>query len=145
MRPITMAFMLLLPLAGCGTYVTSTRINPPPRTMVPRSAESVDVYASGPPTRPYVDVAILEVEQTHSLNEQGTSLMIGALRAKAGQIGCDAIVVGGMTDHQGAAHGSGWRLLDPGSTIRQASCLVYTDVQPKQESPSVSATPRSAP
>jgi hypothetical protein len=140
MRRLAKLFILLLPLACCGTYVTFTRINPAPRMMVPRSPESVELYASGPPTRLHVDVAILEVEQTRSLNERGTNLMIDALRAKAGQIGCDAIVLGSVADHQGAAPGSGWSLLDPGSRIRQASCLMYTDLSPGHVIPSASAT-----
>lgn len=143
MRPQARLSILLLPLACCGTYVTFTRINPAPRTMVPRSPESVDLFASGPPTRPHVDVAILEVEQTRSLNEQGTNLMVDALRAKAGQMGCDAIVLGSMADHQGAPPGSGWSLLDPGSSIRQASCLMYTDLTPGPIMPSAPTTAQS--
>ena len=77
-----------------------------------------------------MDVGIVEAEQTHSFNEQGTGLMIRRMREQAAAIGCDAIVLGGATDHQGAQPGSGCDLLDPGSTKRQATCIVYDDSEP---------------
>jgi hypothetical protein len=117
-------------LGGCGTFVDFTPINDPPHPLSARSVASVEVLSSGPPNRPHVDVAIVEVEQTHSLNAQGTGLMIQRMREQAAAIGCDAIVLGGVTDHQGAESGSGWDLLDPGSTKRQATCVVY-DEEPR--------------
>ncbi|MEA2697875.1 MAG: hypothetical protein QOI66_2146 [Myxococcales bacterium] len=133
MRPIFLSSVTWLIcasfLGGCGTYVGFTRINDPPYPLSPRAPRSVEVFSSGTPARPHVDVAVVEAEQTHSLNEQGTGLMIRRLREQAAAIGCDAIVLGGSTDHQGAQPGSGWDLLDPGSTKRQATCIVYDDRQ----------------
>jgi hypothetical protein len=126
-------------LGGCGTFVDFTPINEPPHPLQPRSSASVEVFSSGPPARPHVDVAIVEVEQTHSLNEQGTGLMIQRMREQAAAIGCDAIVLRGVTDHQGAQPGSGWDLLDPGSTKREATCVVYDD------DPGVGSFNRAAP
>jgi hypothetical protein len=117
-------------VAGCGTFVEFTPINSPPHLLSPRSPESVEMLSSGSPARPHVDVALLEVEQTHSFNEEGTGLMIRRLREQAAAMGCDAVVLGGVTDHQGAQPGSGWDLLDPGSTKRQATCVVYDDPEP---------------
>jgi hypothetical protein len=117
-------------IAGCGTYVGVTEINPAPVAMTARSSRSVEVYASGPPARPHTDVAIIEAEQTHSLNEQSTGLMIRRMREQAAAMGCDAIVLGGTTDHNGAQPGSGWDLLDPGSTKREATCIVYGEEEP---------------
>jgi hypothetical protein len=131
-------------LGGCGTFVDFTPINTPPHALQPRSNESVEVLAS-PPARPHVDVALVEVEQTHSLNEQGTGLMIQRMREQAAAIGCDAIVLRGVTDHQGAEPGSGWDLLDPGSTKREATCIVYSDEEPvgsfRAATPTTSARP----
>jgi len=117
-------------LVGCGTFVDFTPLNDPPRALSPRAPESVEVLSSGAPARPHVDVALVEAEQTHSLNEQGTGLMIRRMREQAAALGCDAIVLGGTTDHQGAQPGSGWDLLDPGATKRQATCVVYEDSEP---------------
>jgi hypothetical protein len=123
-----MALVLVLGgvvLAGCGTFVSATNINPSPRPLRARPPGAVEIYSSSPPSRPHVDVALIEVHQTRSLNEQGTGLMIESLRERAGAMGCDAIFLGAMTDHQGAQPGTGWALLDPGATIRQATCIVY--------------------
>src|SRR4051812_10995932 len=89
-------------LGGCGTFVDFTPINDPPHPLRARPAQSVDLFSSGPPSAPHVDVAVIEVEQTHSLNAQGTALMIQRMREQAAAIGCDAIVLGGASDHQGA-------------------------------------------
>lgn len=125
--PLLLAVLAGSLLAGCGTFTDFTPINAPPHPLQPRSAASVEVFSSGPPARRHVDVALVEVEQTHSLNEQGTGLMIQRMREQAAAIGCDAIVLRGVTDHQGAQPGSGWDLVDPGSTKREATCVVYDD------------------
>jgi hypothetical protein len=131
--------------AGCGTFVDFTPLNDSPCPLSPRSPGSVEVFSSGAPTRPHVDVALVEAKQTHSLNEQGTGLMVQRMREQAAALGCDAIVLGSVTDHQGAQPGSGWDLLDPGATKRQATCIVYQDstsVHPFRTAPErVAATP----
>jgi hypothetical protein len=111
---------LLLAAAGCGTFVTATPLNPPPRPLTPRGFESIQVYSSAPPSRPYIDVALLEVEQTHDLNQQGTDLMIQRLREQAGTMGCDAVVIGGMRER-----GRETNAFDSGSTTLHATCIVY--------------------
>jgi hypothetical protein len=124
---IFVAVALMVLAMGCGTFVTDTRINPSPRPLRARAPATVEVYASSPPVRPHVDIALLEVQQTRGLNPQGTALMIENLRERAGALGCDALFLGGMSDHQGADPGSGFDLIDPGATIRQATCIVYSD------------------
>jgi hypothetical protein len=128
------ALGLLLSAAGCGTTVTATSLNGGHADLEPRPPRRVQVFASGPPQRPYRDVALLEVEQTHGLNEQGTALMIRRLRERAAAMGCDGIVFGGFTERDGAQPGSGWDLIDPGATTLRATCIVFRDA------PSVRAT-----
>ena len=122
MRNLLVVFGLSVVLVGCGTFVTETLINPPPRPLTPRGYESVQVFSSTPPKRPYVDVALMEVEQTHDLNVRGTDLMIQRLRERAGTIGCDAVVIGGMRER-----GSDTKVFDSGSTTLHATCIVYDD------------------
>jgi hypothetical protein len=135
-----MAALVLFLAGGCGTFVSSTMINPAPWPMVPRAPEAVELYASSPPSRPHVDVAVLECQQTHSLNEEGTALMIRTLRERAGAMGCDAVFLGNVTDHQGSD-----AIFDPASTIRQATCVVYTDVPPPAVAPPAVSTAPAAP
>ncbi|MEY4545796.1 MAG: hypothetical protein RL685_1991 [Pseudomonadota bacterium] len=106
---------------GCGTFVTATAINPAPRPLVPRSPESVQVLASNPPPEPYVDVALLEVEQSQGLNRQGMAYMIQRLREKAAELGCDAVYVKNTSEHEGE---DPW--LDPDSSQLLATCIVFT-------------------
>jgi len=110
--------------------VTETYINGPPPTMSPRGRHSVLVYASGPPSRPHMDVAILQVSQTHGLNEQGLDLMIDRLRTRAAQLGCDGVVVGGIRERDGIPPGSAYYLLDPGATTLHGTCIVFTGKAP---------------
>ena len=54
-------------------------------------------------------------------------MMIDRIRAQAAALGCDAVVLGGITDHAGARSESALSLLDPGSTKQTAACIVYED------------------
>jgi hypothetical protein len=89
-------------------------------------------------------LAILEVKQTHGLNEQGTGLMIDRLRRRAAELGCDGVVVGGIRERDGSPPGSDFYLLDPGATILHGTCIVFTDETPASLSPRDSPPPRSA-
>lgn len=132
MREVSAALSLLLAL-GCGTFVESTPLNAPPRPMIPREPESVEVYSSSAPTRPHVDVALLEVTQTDSFNEQSAALMLRRLREKAGEMGCDAVFISGRSERDGEPLDSDFALLDPGSRSLHATCMVYTGAVPPSE------------
>lgn len=70
-----------LTLTGCDRqYVVP--LNPAPRAMPARPAAEVEMYTTGRPPRPYVEVASL-----NGWNE------LAAARARAGQLGCDALIV----------------------------------------------------
>jgi hypothetical protein len=114
--------VLLLGLCGgCGTFVTATAINPAPRPLVPRTPESVQVLASIPPPEPFVDVALLEVEQSEGFNRQGMDFMIQRLREKAAELGCDAVYVKNTSEYEGD---DAW--LDPDRSLLLATCIVFT-------------------
>jgi hypothetical protein len=83
--------------AGCGTSIQSTMINPAPHPMQSRPPESVEIYSSGPPQRPYIDVAYLEAEQQSAYSGDDTAQFIGHLRERAAAMGCDGVVLGGVT------------------------------------------------
>lgn len=83
--------------AGCGTSIQATLINPAPHPMQPRPPETVEIYSSGPPQRPYIDVAYLEAEQQSAYSGDDTVQFISHLRARAAAMGCDGVVIGGVT------------------------------------------------
>jgi hypothetical protein len=108
---------------GCGTALNETRINSPARPMSPRPAGSVEVFTSGAPTRPHIDVAVLEAQQETAFSVSDTSDMISELRRRAGELGCDALAITGPNNsvvssryHTSTLHGL------------FATCIEYTDV-----------------
>jgi hypothetical protein len=120
--------LTLLCAAGCGTTATATYLTDEPMSAPPRAARSVRIFASGPPARPHEDIALIHVDQTRGLNEQGTEVMLDRLKQQAGEMGCDGVVLQGFRDR------TGWRgsdsflaLLDPDATTLDATCIVFTE------------------
>jgi hypothetical protein len=85
-------------LAACGTNIGVIPINAAPHPMMPRPAGTVDLYTSGPPARPYIDVMYLEAEQQTDLSLDGTQEFFMKLRDRAGRLGCDGLVIGHPTN-----------------------------------------------
>ena len=112
MRLLLLASFLF---AGCGAQISSTQVNQPPAPMFRRPVESVELFTSGPPTRPHTDVALLEAEP--GFTERSTGELIERLREKAAAQGCDGLVVTGV-DTQ-LIHGAGDRKTVTGT------CIVY--------------------
>lgn len=120
---------LALSLAACGTSVKAIEINPAPRAMSPRPPATVELFTSGPPQRPYVDVALLEAEEESSFSSDKTPEMLTALRERGAQMGCDAIVLGGMTSRDPNLGDTETWLNDDAKGRKgvYATCIVYTD------------------
>jgi hypothetical protein len=122
-------FLALLLAVGCGTTVHATAINPAPRPMSPRPAASVELFTSGAPQRPHVDVAFLEAEESSSFSTHRTPQMLNKLRERGAQMGCDAIVVGGLSSRDpGLNDTETWLVDNPkGRKGVYATCIVYTE------------------
>lgn len=119
-------------LCSCGTTIRYAETNAPPRAMVPRPASAVAVSTSGVPTRPYVEVGILSARQSSQYSTSDMQNVIDAMRKRAGQIGCDALVVTGSDN---VTHGSYSGSQGTGSgnvyTLEgvKAACIVWTGVE----------------
>ena len=99
--------LALIALSGCvGTTFNTIPVNSPPRELKPRPVETVEVFSSDRPQKPYVDVAYLEAEVTPL---EGTNNVVANLRARAAALGCDAIIFMGRDAKSGYA----------------ANCVVY--------------------
>jgi hypothetical protein len=125
MRALVLGFLCF----GCGLDVSVTTVNSPPRELWKKAPESVEVYTSSAPSRPHVDVAILEVVEQSGSAEFDTGEMLAKLRQVAADHGCDAIHISGalnrgpgvdalFTDYPAAREGL------------SATCIVYTDAPP---------------
>lgn len=125
---LTSALLSLLVLVGgCGTAIKTTTLNASPRPMQPRPPETVELYTSGAPARGHVDVALIEAEEQSSLSVADTGDMLRKLRAKGGQMGCDAVVVGGSSSRDpGLRDAETWIAEDPkGRRGFYATCIMY--------------------
>lgn len=122
----------LLLAAGCGTSIHATTLNSSPVPMAPRPAHAVELFTSGAPHRPHVDIALLEAEESSSFSLDKTPEMLGKLREKAGAMGCDAIVIGGMSSRDpGLRDKESWLIDNPkGRKGMYGTCIVYTPEYP---------------
>ena len=121
--------LALLVAVGCGTSIQTTPINPAPHPMVPRDPATVEMFTSGPPQRAHTDVAFIEAEETSGLSTDGTPEMLRELRERGAQLGCDAVVVGGMSSRDpGVTDAEAWLVKHPkGRKGVFATCIAYTE------------------
>ena len=103
--------------AGCAAATfTQTRAY----QREPRASEAVEVFRSGGPARPFVEVGQLRVRSS-----LGYKLGLSKLLDEAGSRGCDAIAqVSAAVAYQ---HSSGGTSEQTREDDFRASCLVYTD------------------
>ena len=87
-----------LALAGCGTRVDYTPLRGPAGAMTPKSPSQVEVFLTQKPSRPYLEVGLLEARQESTLSLDGQSGIIEELREEAAEIGCDGLIVTGGAD-----------------------------------------------
>jgi hypothetical protein len=107
---------LLFMLSSCALETRATLINAPPAPMVARAPANVEVFSSGMPTRPHVDVALLQVEPS-GIADDSTVNLVRTMRAKAAGLGCDAVVITQLDAH----------IVKQGSVQTLAgTCIVWT-------------------
>jgi hypothetical protein len=125
-----LSLLTLLVATACGTTIRETQVNQAPHPMMPRHPASVELFTSGAPARPHVDVALIEAEEQSSFSTSRTADMLNRLRERGAQRGCDAVVVGGMSSRDpGIRDAETWLNDRPkGRRGVYATCIVYTDV-----------------
>lgn len=108
-------------LVGCfGTTVEFTKLNRPPHKLTPRPDKQVQIFARKAPTRPFTEVYLLEGD---TALPEGSGELMDDLRAKAGQLGCDALLLSASTAAIGERAGVVGR-------AHQAVCIVYNEPAP---------------
>jgi hypothetical protein len=114
---------------GCGTSVTVTPLTYGMGGRVPKRPSQVEIFATVPPEREYVEVALLKADQNNGWNEQGTELMLLRLREAAAELGCDAIVLTGQGERAPAPYVEGpLPPLDYGSHLLYGTCIAFVPV-----------------
>jgi hypothetical protein len=81
-------------LAACGGVTTSiVATNLSPRALSPRPAHEVEVFTAGLPTRPFVEVAVIQTRDTGSSGLAPLPSLVGDMRVEAARVGCDGLLV----------------------------------------------------
>lgn len=112
-------------IAACGSSIRATEINSAPRPLAARPPESVEIFTSGPPLRPHMDLAYYEARQSSEFSSDDTRELIVKMRVAAARRGCDGLVVGGITHETTRTIFDSHRpTSNKGLT---ATCIVYTD------------------
>jgi hypothetical protein len=109
-----MKLVAMAVLAACSSEVTVTPIHPAPRTMAPRFAGTVELFADHFPTRQYVDVDKMIVGDGSTARRVGD--LNRSLLERGASLGCDGVIVDRVdttADHQ--------------ATRVTATCIFYTD------------------
>jgi hypothetical protein len=141
MKSIWVLLGVVVFYAGCAPpTVETTPLNAAPRPVVARPARSVEIYASSPPTRPHVDVALLRADQSN--HETDTQRLVQALAERAGELGCDALFISGAAQRPSSA--PDLYFLDPGSRILLGTCIAYLPQSPTAAPASPSGPPQAA-
>jgi len=122
-RSFFVAAMACTLVAACGPKVSVTPLNPSPRPFTPRNPMAVEIYTTGLPQRPYVEVAALSAKGGNAEEH------VPAMRDQAGKMGCDALVFTAMP-RDATATGYNWKTGGVTSTSANsgstATCVVWT-------------------
>jgi hypothetical protein len=86
--------LAVLAVAACAPDTEYVRTNAPPRAMQARPVDSVAVYTTVAPERPYVEVGLV-TSRANTTPPQSKATLIEAVRAQAAERGCDGIILAG--------------------------------------------------
>lgn len=121
--------ILTLSLTACGVQTHYTPTNLPPRPMHPRSPESVLMFTSSAPTRPFVEVGLVTSAHASGYSTATDDDVILGVRKQAADIGCDGVVFQSETTSLVGSVQQGdvrtWNIKK-----FRAACIMFTDDQP---------------
>jgi hypothetical protein len=134
---------------GCGTRVSFTPTNAAPRAMKPRNADSVQIFTTQTPSRPYVEVGVIEAQQASAFSTADETQVVAKLRESAAQQGCDALIITGSADKVvGSNYTSDGNTTSTVTTLRgfRGTCILFDDAgKAPAANGSLTAAPPSAP
>ena len=140
-----LGLVALVVAAACGPSISTTNTNPSPRPLTARSVDSVEVYTTKLPARPYVEVAIFRASKGQADQH------IDALRERAASYGCDALVFTVMPSQHDYSHSSG-KPGEIGTTTSSsavssssATCVVWNEPAPATANAPAPAAPEAVP
>jgi hypothetical protein len=118
---------LLSVLAGCAWVPWPTTqfipTNAAPQPMRPKAPDDVSIVSTAP-NRPFVEVGFIEGWQENSLEEEAS--VLAKMRAKAGALGCDVLLITGTSNYV-----SGFRGSTDTEVGYHGACLVFGEAPPR--------------
>jgi hypothetical protein len=136
------AFALVALLVGCGTELGFTQSHARVAGLVPRPAASVELLTAGPPQRRYTEFGLIEAHSGDAFFGDDRAEVLAKLRAYAGQIGCDAVVVAG--DMASSTVYDGRTLTTVTRDGYRGTCIVYDAPPAPQAARAPAAEPTGA-
>ena len=123
--------LTLILVAGCGTTVQYVPTNASPVALEPRSPEQVQVFTSGPPAAPFVEVGIIQARQSTTLSVHEMPEIIAEMRKDAGKRGCHGLVITGANNTVSGGSGSATGAVFGDSSVDtkegfSGACIVFT-------------------
>src|SRR5262249_11504397 len=131
------------------TRISYMPTNTSPHELKSRPASEVEVFTTGSPTRPYVEVGLIEAQQENQYSTDSASDVFMNMRAEAGQQGCDALIVTG-TNNAGGVLSTGTNVSSGVLKGYRGTCVAYTGAaaaaaQPAPATVQPAVVPASAP
>lgn len=128
--------------AACGTTTQFAPTSTPPHRLQRVPAHEVQVHVSEAPRAPYQVIGILQARQSSAYSLDRMPDVLLALRRRAGQIGCEGIIVHGPSNST-ETDTLTYALADRGFVYTRegfwASCIVYTSVAKTDPAPDPAA------
>ena len=118
--------LISLLLTGCGTTMMITKLNNSPRPLEQRTPESVDIFVTGKPEKPYIEISLITSQQASEFSIDDTPQIIQKMRLEAAKQGCDALIISGQND---ATEGSTRGGTGSVTTLKgfHGACIVYKE------------------
>ena len=95
LRPLLALAAALAPAVACVPAAPSLSVihlNTPPRALVARDRGTVTVFSTGAPTRPFVEVALIQSRREWGTLETPQEIF-ERMRVEAARTGCDGLVL----------------------------------------------------
>ena len=119
--------LISLLLTGCGTTMMITKLNNSPRPLEQRTPESVYIFMTGKPEKPYIEISLITSQQASEFSNDNTPQIIQKMRLEAAKQGCDALIISGPNDATvGSTNSRGTGSVTT-LTGFHGACIVYKD------------------
>jgi len=141
--------LAMLLITACGTTTQFAATNHSPRPLTARPADSVVVFATGLPDRPFVEVGLIQARQSSEFSADEMPEIIAEMRAEAGRRGCDGLVINGASDSSSSSTTVSHHAVTSSSKTLEGfwgACIVFDNDPPPiaAQSAPIAAAPEAA-